>query len=81
MARRPRTQRLNVYLNARLVGRLEKAGTGAVSFRYDPDWLGWQGAMPVSISMSRISLASLPAASVARATIVWAPSERSLVGV
>ncbi|MEZ5987090.1 MAG: type II toxin-antitoxin system HipA family toxin [Hyphomonas sp.] len=51
MARRPRTQRLNVYLNARLVGRLEKAGTGAVSFRYDPDWLGWQGAMPVSISM------------------------------
>lgn len=51
MARRTRTQRLNIYLNARFVGRLEKAGSGAVSFVYDADWLAWKGAMPVSISL------------------------------
>ena len=51
MARRTRTQRLNIYLNARSVGRLEKAGSGAVSFVYDADWLAWEGAMPVSISL------------------------------
>ncbi|MFN3911923.1 type II toxin-antitoxin system HipA family toxin [Hyphomonas sp.] len=51
MARRSRTQRLNVYLNARFVGRLEKAGTGAVSFVYDQGWIDWTGAMPVSISL------------------------------
>ena len=51
MGRRTRTQRLNIYLNARAVGRLEKAGSGAVSFVYDADWVAWKGAMPVSISL------------------------------
>ena len=51
MARRARTQRLNVFLNARVVGQLEKAGSGAVSFTYVPHWLDWEGAMPVSISL------------------------------
>ncbi|KDA01889.1 type II toxin-antitoxin system HipA family toxin [Hyphomonas oceanitis] len=51
MARRTQTQRLNIYLNARSVGRIEKAGSGAVSFVYDTDWVAWEGAMPVSISL------------------------------
>lgn len=51
MARRSRTQRLIVYLNARRVGVLERASSGAVGFSYDPDWLAWSKAMPVSISL------------------------------
>ncbi len=42
---------LNVYLNSRLVGRLERATSGAISFQYDRDWLGWEHAMPVSLSL------------------------------
>lgn len=51
MARRSRTRRLNVFLNARLVGRLEQASSGAISFNYDCDWLAWENVMPVSISL------------------------------
>ena len=51
MARRSRTRRLNVFMNARLVGLLEQASSGAISFNYDPDWLVWENAMPVSISL------------------------------
>lgn len=51
MAARSRTQRLNVFLNARKVGLLEQASNGAISFAYDPDWLNWENAMPVSISI------------------------------
>ncbi len=51
MARRSRTRRLNVFLNARLVGHLEKASSGAISFNYASDWLAWENAMPVSISL------------------------------
>ncbi|MEX1251555.1 MAG: type II toxin-antitoxin system HipA family toxin, partial [Hyphomonas sp.] len=51
MARQSRTRRLQVFLNARAVGSLDKASSGAVSFSYDRDWLSWTGAMPVSISL------------------------------
>lgn len=51
MARRSQTRRLNVFLNARKVGQLEQASSGAISFAYDPDWLAWEYAMPVSISL------------------------------
>lgn len=51
MARRSKTRRLNVFLNSRRVGLLEQASSGAISFTYDPDWLAWENAMPVSISM------------------------------
>lgn len=51
MARKSKTQRLCVWLNARAVGVLERAASGAVSFFYDKGWLTWPGAMPVSISM------------------------------
>ncbi|HAY07804.1 MAG TPA: type II toxin-antitoxin system HipA family toxin [Hyphomonas sp.] len=51
MARRSLAHRLVVYLNSRLVGRLERAASGAISFSYDEAWLAWQQAMPVSISL------------------------------
>lgn len=51
MARRSRTHRLVVYLNARRVGVLERASSGAIAFSYDQDWLAWKDAMPVSISL------------------------------
>jgi serine/threonine-protein kinase HipA len=49
---RPRTRiPLQVYLNGRLVGRLRRESTGAIDFQYDADWLGWENAIPVSISL------------------------------
>ncbi|MCP3476105.1 type II toxin-antitoxin system HipA family toxin [Bradyrhizobium sp. CCGUVB1N3] len=51
MARRPRHAPLRVLLNDRLVGRLSKAATGAIEFRYEDDWLGWEHALPVSLSL------------------------------
>jgi serine/threonine-protein kinase HipA len=51
MSRRPRHAPLRVLLNDHLVGRLSKAATGAVEFRYDADWLGWEHALPVSLSL------------------------------
>src|SRR4051794_23803792 len=52
MARRPASAPLNVYLNARLVGRLRRESSGAIDFRYDKDWLAWSNAIPVSVSLS-----------------------------
>jgi serine/threonine-protein kinase HipA len=51
MARRVSTRHLEVYLNARSVGRLERASTGAINFKYNKSWLDWPDAMPVSISL------------------------------
>ncbi len=49
---RPRTRiPLNVYLNARLVGRLRRQASGAIDFQYDPGWLLWEHALPVSLSL------------------------------
>ncbi|MGH7824411.1 MAG: type II toxin-antitoxin system HipA family toxin [Candidatus Binatia bacterium] len=42
---------LNVYLNARLVGRLRRQASGAIDFQYDPDWLSWEHALPISLSL------------------------------
>ncbi len=42
---------LRVYLNNRLVGHFFKEPSGAVSFRYDDSWLGWENAIPVSLSL------------------------------
>lgn len=49
MARRSST--LRVLLNARDVGRLSRAGNGAIDFRYCEEWLGWEHALPVSLSL------------------------------
>ena len=51
MARRRTRIPLNVYLNGRLVGRLRREASGAIDFRYDPDWLAWEHALPVSLSL------------------------------
>src|ERR1700752_167688 len=51
MARRPAHVPLNVYLNGRLVGRLRRESSGAVDFQYDQSWLGWENAIPVSVSL------------------------------
>ena len=51
MARRGRSSRLGVFLNARHVGQLERSASGAISFSYGEDWLAWSPAMPVSLSL------------------------------
>ena len=49
---RPRTRiPLKVYLNARLVGQLRRQASGAIDFQYEPDWLSWEHALPVSLSL------------------------------
>lgn len=42
---------LNVLTNNRLVGRLEKEPSGAVSFQYDASWLDWEHAFAASLSL------------------------------
>jgi serine/threonine-protein kinase HipA len=49
MARAPR--RLRVFLNNRLVGSLAREPSGAIDFRYDPEWLDWPSNLPVSLSL------------------------------
>lgn len=51
MARRRTHTPLSVYLNGRLVGQLQRRGSGAIDFQYDQSWLTWDGAIPVSLSM------------------------------
>jgi serine/threonine-protein kinase HipA len=51
MARTRTHPPLNVYQNNRLVGRLLKEPSGAVSFTYDESWLDWPNAWPVSLSL------------------------------
>lgn len=51
MARRKTGVSLNVFLNSRLVGRLERATSGAISFHYAASWLEWDKALPVSLSL------------------------------
>lgn len=49
---RPRTRiPLNVYLNGRLVGQLRRETDGAIDFRYAREWLAWEHAIPVSLSL------------------------------
>ena len=51
MPRRARYEPLNVFLNSRLVGQLLRETSGAIFFQYDPSWLDWQSALPVSLSL------------------------------
>ena len=51
MARRKTGIALSIFLNSRLVGRLDRAASGALSFRYDVSWLAWESALPVSLSL------------------------------
>lgn len=51
MARAPSRPPLKVLLNGRLVGRLRRGSSGAIDFTYDPIWLAWDNAIPVSLSL------------------------------
>ncbi|WP_174274245.1 type II toxin-antitoxin system HipA family toxin [Sphingomonas bacterium] len=51
MGRRPARAPLNVFLNDRHVGLLVRAASGAIEFAYDDEWLAWEHAMPVSLSL------------------------------
>jgi serine/threonine-protein kinase HipA len=51
MARRAVHAPLKVHLNARLVGQLRRETSGAINFAYDPSWLAWHNAIPVSVSL------------------------------
>ncbi len=51
MARRKTYKLLNVFLNGKLVGQLNRQASGAIAFVYDADWLAWEHAMPVSRSL------------------------------
>jgi serine/threonine-protein kinase HipA len=50
----PRARRhipLNVFLNSRLVGCLNRQTSGAIDFQYDRSWLDWEHALPASLSL------------------------------
>lgn len=51
MPRRRTSGRLHVFLNSRLVGQLNRASSGAIDFRYAPEWLAWEHTLPVSLSL------------------------------
>ena len=51
MPRRRKYAPLRVYLNNRHAGQLLKEPSGAIEFRYDQNWLDWESAIPVSLSL------------------------------
>lgn len=51
MARTKTYSPLDVLINGRLVGRLEKAASGAISFQYAASWLEWEHRFAVSLSL------------------------------
>ncbi len=51
MARRRTRVPLSVFLNGRLTGHLNRQASGAIAFQYDDAWLGWEHALPVSLSL------------------------------
>jgi len=51
MGRRAKSIPLAVYMNGRRVGTLTREATGATTFTYHDDWLGWENAFPVSLSL------------------------------
>ncbi|MGY2046579.1 type II toxin-antitoxin system HipA family toxin [Methylobacterium sp. JK268] len=51
MARRRAHRPLSVLANGRRVGTLRREATGAVDFRYAPEWLALDGTFPVSLSL------------------------------
>jgi serine/threonine-protein kinase HipA len=44
-------QNLIVWMNGRCVGILAKQRQGGISFEYDPQWLSWPHAIPLSLSL------------------------------
>jgi len=44
-------QKLTALLNGRIVGEIDMARSGAITFSYSQDWLDWEYALPVSLSL------------------------------
>jgi len=51
MARKKQQQTLYVYMNGIRVGTLARELNNTLTFTYDQDWLIWDGARPISLSM------------------------------
>jgi len=51
MARSKTHAPLDVLINGRLAGRLTRAASGAVEFRYDSTWLDWGHRFAISLSL------------------------------
>jgi serine/threonine-protein kinase HipA len=51
MARKRSYQPLSVFQNGRIVGRLKRETSGAIDFQYDTDWLAWNRAFAISLSL------------------------------
>lgn len=51
MVKKSKTLRLYVYMNDKLVGYLTRLSTSQMVFEYDEQWLSWQYARPISLSM------------------------------
>ncbi len=51
MARTKTYAPLDVLINGRLVGQLQKAASGAISFQYAASWLEWEHRFAVSLSL------------------------------
>lgn len=51
MARKKTHTPLDIFLNGRLVGQLNRKSSGAVDFTYAKNWLAWEHAIPVSRSL------------------------------
>ena len=51
MARRKANTPLQVRINNRPVGQLERSASGATSFHYDQEWIDWPNQFPVSLSL------------------------------
>lgn len=51
MARRKTHAPLDVLINGRLAGQLDKETSGAISFRYDDRWLEWGHRFAISLSL------------------------------
>ncbi|WP_135213203.1 type II toxin-antitoxin system HipA family toxin [Vitreimonas flagellata] len=51
MAKRKTRPPLRVLLNGRAVGTLQRESSGAIEFQYDKDWIDWEHAIPVSLSL------------------------------
>lgn len=51
MGRKRQRRMLDAYVGSSKVGQYSRAPSGATSFRYDPDWLSFEKAFPISLSM------------------------------
>lgn len=51
MSRRKTHRPLNVLINNRFVGCLQKEASGAIQFQYDQSWLDWEPSFAISLSL------------------------------